>query len=82
MVGQSSGTLTTRVQIPVLASFPRFSRIYRHYALSGKRCSRRRRGANDDFGNLQIYQLFSPSEVLIGVELRTCVHRGDYACVL
>jgi hypothetical protein len=54
MVGRSSGTLPTRVQILVLAPFPRFSRIYRHYALSGKRRSRQRRGTIGDFGNLQI----------------------------
>jgi hypothetical protein len=54
MVGRSSGTLLTRVQILVLAPFPRFSRIYRRYALSGKRRSRRRRGAIGDFGNLQM----------------------------
>jgi hypothetical protein len=54
MVERSSGTLPTRVQILVLAPFSEFSRIYRCYALSGKRCSRRRRGAIGDFGNLQI----------------------------
>jgi hypothetical protein len=32
-----SGTLPTRVQILLLAHFPVFSRIYRRYALSGKR---------------------------------------------
>jgi hypothetical protein len=56
MVGQSSGTLPTRVQILVLAPFPGFSRIYRRYALSGKRHSHRWRGAIGDFGNLQICQ--------------------------
>jgi hypothetical protein len=40
MVGRSSGTLPTRVQILVLAPFPEFSRIYWCYALSGKRRSR------------------------------------------
>jgi hypothetical protein len=54
MVERSSGTLPTRVQILVLTLFLRFSRIYRRYALSGKRCSRRRRGAIGDFGNLWI----------------------------
>jgi hypothetical protein len=52
MVGRSSGTLSTKVQILVLAPFPGFSMIYRRYALSGKRRSRRRRGAIGDFGNL------------------------------
>jgi hypothetical protein len=42
MVRRSSGTLPTR--------------IYRRYALSGKRRSRRRRGANGDFGNFQMYR--------------------------
>ena len=41
--------------------------IYRRYALSGKRRSRRQRGANGDFGNLQMCRVLSPSEVLIGV---------------
>jgi hypothetical protein len=61
MVGRSSGTLPTRVQIIVLAPFPEFSRIYWRHALlppswnvSGKRHSRRRRGAIGDFRNLQI----------------------------
>jgi hypothetical protein len=54
MVGRSSGTQPTRVQILVLASFLESFRIYRRYALSGKRRSRRRRGAIGDFGNLQI----------------------------
>jgi hypothetical protein len=71
MVGRSSGTLPTRVQILVLAPFLGFSRIYRRYALSGKRRSHRRRGANGDFGNLRgangdFWE--SPDlEVLIGV---------------
>jgi hypothetical protein len=42
MVGRSSGTLPTRIQILVLAPFTGFSRIYRRYASSGKRRSRRR----------------------------------------
>jgi hypothetical protein len=46
MVGRSCGMLP----------FPWFSRIYRRYALSGKRRSRRRRCAIGDFGNLQIYR--------------------------
>jgi hypothetical protein len=54
MVGRSSGTLPTRVQILVLAPFLGFSRIYQRYTLSGKRHSRRRWGTNGDFGNLQI----------------------------
>jgi hypothetical protein len=54
MVGRSSGTLPTRVQILVFAPFPGFSRIYRRYALSGKRRSRRQRGAIGDFENLHI----------------------------
>jgi hypothetical protein len=53
-IRRPSGTLPTRVQILVLAPFSGFSRIYRRYALSGKRRSRRRRGAIGDFGNLQI----------------------------
>jgi hypothetical protein len=36
MVGLSSGTLPTRVQILVLTPFPAFSRIYQRYALGGK----------------------------------------------
>jgi hypothetical protein len=36
MVGRSSGTLHTNVQILVLAPFPGFFRIYWCYALSGK----------------------------------------------
>jgi hypothetical protein len=56
MVGRSSGTLPTRVQILVLAPFPGFSWIYWRYALSGKRRSRRRRDAIGDFENLQIYR--------------------------
>ena len=35
------------------------------YTLSGKRRFRRQRGANGDFGNLQICRVLSPSEVLI-----------------
>jgi hypothetical protein len=45
--------LPTRVQILVQAHFSEFSRIYRHYALSGKRRS-----------DLPV---LSPPEVLIGV---------------
>jgi hypothetical protein len=41
-------------QILVLAPFPGFSRIYRRYALSGKRRSHRRRDAIGYFENLQI----------------------------
>jgi hypothetical protein len=33
--------------------------IFRHYALSGKRRSRRRRCAGDDFGNLLIWVVFA-----------------------
>jgi hypothetical protein len=54
MVGQSSKTPPTRVQILVLTPFPGCSRIYRRYALSGKRRSHRRRDNIGDFGNLQI----------------------------
>jgi hypothetical protein len=54
IVERSSRTLVTRVQILMLALFPGFSRIYRRYALSGKRRSRRRRDAIGDFGKLQI----------------------------
>ena len=50
--------LPTRVQVldlaRVLTLFWIYSRIFRRYALSGKRRSRRQRGANGDFGNLQI----------------------------
>jgi hypothetical protein len=41
MEGGSGGTLSTRVQILVLAPFIGFSKIYQRYALSGKRRSRR-----------------------------------------
>jgi hypothetical protein len=54
MVGRSSGTLPTTVQILVLAHFPGFFRIYRRYAIRSKRRSRRWRGANGDFRNRQI----------------------------
>jgi hypothetical protein len=37
MIARSSGMLDIRVQILVLAPFIGFSRIYRHYGLSGKR---------------------------------------------
>jgi hypothetical protein len=56
MVGRSSGMLPTKIQILVLAPFSRFYRIYRRYALNGKRRSRRRRDVIGDFGNLQIYR--------------------------
>jgi hypothetical protein len=59
-----------------------FLKIYRRYALSGKRHSRRQLGANVDFGYLQICRVLNPSEVLIGIGLRTCVHRGECAYVL
>jgi hypothetical protein len=52
MVGRSSETLPTRVQILVLAHFSGFFRIYRRYALSGKRHFRRRRGTISNFENL------------------------------
>jgi hypothetical protein len=48
--------LPTKIQILVLAPFSRFYRIYRRYALNGKRRSRRRRDVIGDFGNLQIYR--------------------------
>jgi hypothetical protein len=51
----------------VLAPFPGFSRIYRHYALSGKRRARRRRGAIGDFENLPDLPVLGPSNVLIEV---------------
>jgi hypothetical protein len=51
IVRRSIGTLRIRVQILVLAPFPE---IYRRYALSARRRSRRQWGANGDFGNLQI----------------------------
>jgi hypothetical protein len=84
MVGRSSGTLPTRAQIPVLAPFTGFSKIYRRYALSGKRRSHRRRGTNGDFGNLQIChaQSFEGAHrsrvcvcVFIGVSVRACCER-------
>ncbi|TVU38498.1 hypothetical protein EJB05_11871, partial [Eragrostis curvula] len=47
----------------------RARRPVERYALSGKRRSRRRRGAFGDFGNLQICRVLSPSEVLIGLNV-------------
>jgi hypothetical protein len=78
MVGRSSGTLLTRVQILVLAPFPGFFRIYRRYALNGKRRSRRRRGAIGDFGNLQNCRcsvLRRCVRVFIGVSVRARCER-------
>jgi hypothetical protein len=84
MVGRSSGTLPTRIQILVLAPFSGFSRIYRCYALSGKRRSCRRRGAIGDFRNLQICRcsVFRRCSwgrvcvrVLIGVSVHACCER-------
>jgi hypothetical protein len=46
MVGRSSGTLPTRVQIMVLAPFPG---LIPALCVSGKRCSRRRRDASDEW---------------------------------
>ena len=58
--------LSTRVQVldlaRVLALLWIYFRIFRRYALSGKRRSRRQRGANSDFENLQICRS-NPSEV-------------------
>jgi hypothetical protein len=68
MVGRSSGMLPNRVQILMLAPFLGiFCRIYRRYALIGKWRSRQQQGANGDFGNLQICQVLSSSEVITGV---------------
>jgi hypothetical protein len=72
----------TRVQIVVLTLFPEFSSIYRRYALSGKRCSLRRRGAIGDFGNLQICLCSVLRRYSLGWGLRTCIHRGERACVV
>jgi hypothetical protein len=83
MVGRSSGTLPTRVQILVLTPFSGFYRIYRRYALSGKRRSRRRRGTIGDFGNLQICRCSVLRRCSYG---RVCVHviiwLSVCACVL
>ena len=43
-----------------------YFRIFRRYALSGRRRARRQRGACGDFVNFKICRL-SPSKVLIGV---------------
>jgi hypothetical protein len=82
MVGQSSGTLPARVQIMVLAPFPGFSRIYRCYALSGKRRSHRRRGATVTSGISRSAGAQSFRGAHRGRVLRTCIHRGECACVL
>jgi hypothetical protein len=64
MVGRSSGMLPTRVQILVLAHFFWiYSGIFRRYALSGKRRSRRRRGVSGDFSNLQTCRCLEASVV-------------------
>jgi hypothetical protein len=82
MVGQFSGTLPARVQIMVLAPFPGFSRIYRCYALSGKRRSHRRRGATVTSGISRSAGAQSFRGAHRGRVLRTCIHRGECACVL
>jgi hypothetical protein len=84
MVGWSSGTLPISVQILVLAPFPGFSRIYRRYALSGKRRSRRRRGAIGDFGNLQISRCSVLRRWLrrVGFAYVYCVHVVSICVVL
>ena len=53
------------------------------YTLSGKRRFRRQRGANGDFGNLQICRVLSPSEVLIRgkVCVRVFIEVSVRACV-
>jgi hypothetical protein len=84
MIGRSSGTLPTRVQILVLAPFLGFSRIYRRYTLSGKRRSRRRRGAYVSSGISRSFgaQSFGGAyrgrvcvRVFIGVSVRACCER-------
>jgi hypothetical protein len=77
--------LPTKIQITVLAPFScDFSMIYQHCVLTGSDIF----VDNDtpmvtSFENLQICRVISPSEVLIiiGSNLRTCVHRGDCAWV-
>ena len=48
--------------------------VERCCAFSGKRCSRRQRGACGDIVNLEDLPARS-SKVLIGIDLHTCVHR-------
>ena len=62
------GELPPRVQILGAALYSGFiySRIFRRYALSGRRRARRQRSACGDFENFKICWL-SPSKVLIGV---------------
>jgi hypothetical protein len=83
MVGRSGGTLPTRVQILVLAPSWIYSGIFRGYALSGKRRSRRRRGASGDFENLQICRAQSFGGAHRG-RVCVCVFIGvsECACVL
>ena len=57
----------TRVQILVLALFLDLFQDFRRCAFSGRRRSRRRRGAYGDFVNLKMICRLSLSEVLIGV---------------
>jgi hypothetical protein len=56
--------------------------IYRLCALSGKRCFRQQRGANGDFGNLQICRVLRTSEVVIGVGFAHVFQMGECACML
>jgi hypothetical protein len=73
----------------VLALFRTYREIFRCYTLSGKRCSSRRQGANDDFENFQILRL-NYSEVLIRVEfaymcnvfIEVSVHACVSVCIL
>jgi hypothetical protein len=76
--------LLTRVQTLVLASFPEFFRIYRHYVLSGKRRSRRRRGAIGASGISKSASAQSSGgahsvrvcvRIFIGVSVRACCER-------
>jgi hypothetical protein len=50
-------------------------------AFSGKRRSRRQRGACGDFVNLVDLPAQS-SKMLLGVGLRACIHRDECACVV
>jgi hypothetical protein len=81
MVGQSSGTLPTMVQILVLAPFSEFFRIYRRYALSGKRRSRRRRDAISDSGGvMQTPLVNSGISRSAGAQSFGGAHRGRLLC--
>jgi hypothetical protein len=50
-------------------------------AFSGRRSSRRQRGACGDFINLKDLSAQS-SKMLLGVGLRACIHRDECVCVV